>query len=57
MSLEGKTMVVSDGAADLFEDCRRIIGAVNGGHPCNAETMIIICTRFLETAGVPWTER
>lgn len=57
MTLEGKTMVVSDGAADLFEKCGKVIQAVNGEFPCNAETLTIICTRFLETAGFDWKDR
>lgn len=56
---EGKTIVISDGAAELFDKCRKIIGAVNGTppQPDNTETMIVICTRFLQTAGWDWRDR
>ena len=47
-------MTIDANAADLFERCRKVIGAVEGYPPLpnNAETMKRICTRFLETAGV-----
>ncbi len=46
-------LTIDDDSACLFEKCRKIIRAVNGGkHPNNAETVRIICTRFLEDAGI-----
>jgi hypothetical protein len=52
-----KSMDISDGSAELFEKCRTILNAVNGEHTGNSECLNVICTRFLQKAGVDWKDR
>lgn len=47
-----KSIDISDDAAAEFDDVRKIIRAVNGGHPDNSDVIFILCNRFKENAGV-----